>query len=103
MATFSPEKCDPFTSSSMLKREDNTEFLYEALPNSEAIRLLELLPGTEDEPLICHFHVYPIAIAPMYEAISYVWGDPQNTAHVIANGRTVTVTSNLGDALRRIR
>ena len=38
-----------------------------------------------------------------YEAISYVWGDPNNTRDIECNGNTVQITTNLADALLQFR
>lgn len=41
--------------------------------------------------------------APEYEAISYAWGDPENTMPIFCNGRELGVTVNLIDAFVRVR
>ena len=46
----------------------------------------------------------PINLArPLYEAVSYVWGDQSNTRSIRLNGRDVQVTENLDAALRSLR
>lgn len=77
--------------------------LYEVLPRGSFFRLLKLLPGKEDEPITCELSVHDIMMAPPYEALSYVWGDPTITSEVLCNGQRFNVTINLKGALQRLR
>lgn len=40
---------------------------------------------------------------PQYEALSYVWGKPNNVSPILLNGRVWNVTANLELALRHFR
>lgn len=40
---------------------------------------------------------------PDYEAISYVWGDPESTETIYCNGLQLKITVNLAHGLRHIR
>jgi hypothetical protein len=80
------------------------ETIYEPLPPGEFIRVLSLQPGEADEDIECSLEVVDIESSKeSYEAISYVWGDPNDTADVQCNGRRVPITVSLADALRIFR
>jgi hypothetical protein len=67
------------------------------------IRVVELLPGSGHETIRCSFHVASLDSHPVYEALSYVWGDPDITRLIIVNGIETQVTANLECALQHIR
>ncbi|KAF5872490.1 putative het-domain-containing protein [Botrytis fragariae] len=82
---------------------------YSLLPaNGEIIRLLRLLPS-EDEaaPLHCELQDYSLrrstTRAHLYEALSYVWGDPDITLPIFVGKKKFQVTVNLYAALLRLR
>ncbi|MCJ1247936.1 hypothetical protein MMC30_005151 [Trapelia coarctata] len=81
--------------------------MYSPLPNG-FIHILELYPGQEHDQLECILR--QVLLDPgstgstsSYEALSYVWGDQTRTSPLICNGREIRVTTNLYDALRRLR
>jgi hypothetical protein len=70
---------------------------------SSDIRLFTLLPGLRsDEIEGCVFRV-PLDQAPSCEALSYVWGDPQETSPMSLDGRAFLVTKNLVSAMLNLR
>ncbi|KAI0459249.1 heterokaryon incompatibility protein-domain-containing protein [Xylaria acuta] len=76
----------------------------QALSNNQThIRLLELLPGRRDEPVKCSLAEVALNEVPSYEALSYVWGDPNDTVIVLINNTIFYITKNLHLALLRIR
>ena len=77
-------------------------YQYEALP-TETFRVFELLPGVEGDPISCLLHDANWADLPVYEAISYAWGDPKATTPVILDGKRLDVTVNLQTALKHFR
>ncbi|THV52588.1 hypothetical protein BGAL_0075g00340 [Botrytis galanthina] len=86
-----------------------SSYSYSSLPASgEDIRLLRLLPS-EDEaaPLHCKLRDYSLRRSTprthLYEAISYVWGDPHNTLPIYVDKKQFQVTVNLHAALLRLR
>jgi hypothetical protein len=80
------------------------ETIYEPLPPGEFIRVLTLQPGEADEDIECSLEVVDIESSKeSYEAISYVWGDPDNTVDVQCNRLRVPITVSLADALRNFR
>ncbi|PQE18702.1 hypothetical protein CJF30_00009696 [Rutstroemia sp. NJR-2017a BBW] len=84
-------------------------YRYSSLPpGSESIRLLRLLPS-EDEaaPLCCKLCNYSLQRSSlrthMYEALSYVWGDPKETLPIRVDENQFRITANLHAALLRLR
>ena len=69
------------------------------------IRLLTLSPALrQSDPIVCNLHVVSLeGEKPIYEAISYVWGDPKVTVPIEVSNRPFQVTANLATALRRFR
>jgi hypothetical protein len=63
---------------------DDTIFLTASTRNYHMvttgdIRVLSLLPGLFDDPLRCLMTVEPIEQQPIYDALSYMWGNPSET------------------------
>lgn len=76
---------------------------YEALPKPSCIRLLTIEPGLERDKIRCNFQVVDLSVSPPYEAVSYVWGNPNPPTLIACNGVRMNITQNLADALRRFR
>nr|POF25959.1 heterokaryon incompatibility protein 6, or allele [Quercus suber] len=66
------------------------------------IRVLELYPGVDNEPLRANLRVVPLAALP-YCAISYCWGSPIRTKQLIVNQHSIDITENLFAVLRKHR
>ncbi|KAF2733188.1 HET-domain-containing protein, partial [Polyplosphaeria fusca] len=66
-------------------------------------RLLQLLPGEYDEPITCN--LFPIDSVELYEyeALSYVWGQVNNSSIIHVNDWEMLITENLEVALRSLR
>jgi hypothetical protein len=86
-----------------------SSYLYSLLsPDGDNIRLLRLLPN-EDEaaPLYYKLRNYSLRrLSPqthLYEALSYVWGDPDKTLSICVDKNRFQVTVNLHAALLRLR
>ena len=64
-----------------------------------------MLPGAFEDPVEVELSAVELEKAPLYEAISYAWGDLslQDSKAVTCRGASVPVTVNLFDALRRFR
>ncbi|KAF2245420.1 HET-domain-containing protein [Trematosphaeria pertusa] len=78
--------------------------IYESLPEVEYLRVLKLHPGAHNDEIKCHLEIVsPECSKDQYEAISYVWGDPNITTEITCNRKHVPVTVNLVDALRTFR
>jgi hypothetical protein len=46
-------------------------YIYQPLESPDQFRLVELLPGTEDEPLHVELHTYHLNEAPPFDSLSY--------------------------------
>jgi len=83
------------------------EYQYEGLKSPRGIRILELQPGRNDEPIICNLRhaVLPSATEDdcRYDALSYVWGDKSNPISIRCGKGVVKVTKNLHVALLHLR
>ncbi|ORX92930.1 heterokaryon incompatibility protein-domain-containing protein, partial [Clohesyomyces aquaticus] len=67
------------------------------------IRLLALLPGECTDPVSCQLHIDSLDREPLYEALSYVWGDSNEHRTILLDETEFPVTDNLYAALRRLR
>ncbi len=68
------------------------------------IRLLHLHSGEPDDPLVCSLDTVSLDENVVYEAVSYVWGDPEGERRSITvDGKEHNVTVNLYNALRAFR
>ncbi|RYO97352.1 hypothetical protein DL764_007330 [Monosporascus ibericus] len=80
--------------------------LYQSLnPDTPTIRLLTLHPGDWDAPISCHLFTTRLTDACSYKALSYCWktdGDSPDV-DISCNLRTLTISSNLNAALKRLR
>ncbi|KAF2495476.1 HET-domain-containing protein [Lophium mytilinum] len=76
---------------------------------ANSIRLLRLLPNEDENAMIeCQLFEYffpdPDTGTHLYEALSYVWGDPQtNRSRILLSNCPFGVTANLHAALSRLR
>jgi hypothetical protein len=78
--------------------------LYPTLdPESRQIRLFTLQPGTFGDPIQGFLSQVSLDDEPDYEALSYVWGDPEVTLPISLSGNDFGVTTNLESALRHLR
>jgi Heterokaryon incompatibility protein (HET) len=69
-----------------------------------AIRLLDLLPSSDPSSEIqCKLWNVDLDERPSYKALSYVWGDPENTVQILVDGKSYNVTVNCEAALYRLR
>lgn len=82
-------------------------YIYNILRTSNAIRLLWLEPGRGGDPLRGDLHRTELCDAtgftPDFEALSYVWGKADYTHTLQTSRGIVRITSNLAQALRRLR
>ncbi|KAL4888376.1 heterokaryon incompatibility protein-domain-containing protein [Aspergillus ambiguus] len=69
----------------------------------DEIRLLKVYPGAGNEVIQCELLKASLGADPIYSALSYVWGAQTKKERILVNGRNISVTTNLYQALRRIR
>ena len=72
-------------------------------PRQRQIRLIQLEPGAWPDGIRCSIHTISFDGQPVYDALSYVWGDPNNRKPIQLNGHSFEVTENLWIVLRRLR
>jgi hypothetical protein len=67
-------------------------------------RLLQLMNGCHDsEPVRIRLTIYGLLQAPVYEALSYVWGNPETVYEIECDGMSMMVNENVYKALRQLR
>ncbi|KUJ08711.1 HET-domain-containing protein, partial [Mollisia scopiformis] len=66
-------------------------------------RLLKILPGLEHAVIKCELEVVDLESRPRFEALSYVWGNPNPPNTIECNNQPHSVTPNLALAIRRLR
>ncbi|KAM0718420.1 hypothetical protein Q7P37_005490 [Cladosporium fusiforme] len=84
-------------------RFDRSHPLYIQLINGEAIRLLELAPGSGAQRIDIRLCIFELGHCPPFDAISYVWGDESRRANVFCNDRILSITESLAAALHTVR
>lgn len=77
--------------------------LYAKLQGETAIRLIELGAGHAHQPIVVSLINVESVSALQYDAISYVWGDPEITTDIICDGQRTHITVNLHWALLHVR
>jgi hypothetical protein len=84
-------------------RSQHAAYVHESLPDSKThIRLLKILQGGFNQQVVCQMSTWPAADAPMYDAISYTWGDPDATTTIIINGKQKIVRRNCEYGLQQV-
>ncbi|ERF76469.1 hypothetical protein EPUS_06131 [Endocarpon pusillum Z07020] len=78
-------------------------YKYQPVKNADEFRLLRLEPGRGSDPIRCRLENVSLRSKPKYEALSYTWGDPQNTKAILCGDGRVDVTISLFTALERLR
>ncbi|KAF3348426.1 hypothetical protein VD0002_g9791 [Verticillium dahliae] len=79
------------------------EASYEPLSDS-SIRLLTIKPSAKrTDKIVCELRTVAFDDHVRYRALSYVWGDPDETGVASVNGKSCRFTLNLIEALRQLR
>jgi Heterokaryon incompatibility protein (HET) len=78
-------------------------YQYSTLQNPDTFRLLVIEPGTQDSEIRCLILQNSLTNNPIYEALSYTWGDPTKTHALRCGSKRIGVTANLHSALRYLR
>jgi hypothetical protein len=78
-------------------------YKYQKLPLSSSFRVLELLPGIDQDELAYNLHFADWSKPPPYEAISYAWGEASCKVSVSCDGYKMQITENLRSALLYLR
>lgn len=81
-----------------------TSPIYQPLDvNGFEIRMLTILPGRPESVVRCSLETTYLINPAKYAALSYCWGDADNTTCIVVNDAECSVTVNLADALRHLR
>lgn len=85
-----------------------TLYYYSLLsPGDNSIRLLHLIPNKNETAIIkCQLFTYSLEPGKgtyLYEALSYVWGDPHETVPIFVDDFVFPITAGLHAALLRLR
>ncbi|RAK94829.1 HET domain-containing protein, partial [Aspergillus ibericus CBS 121593] len=81
---------------------------YSPLPPKSYTRMIRLLPDEDkDAPIRCELFNYNLSHSGdeghLYEALSYVWGNPVTSHSIILNSRGFLITESLHTALLHLR
>ena len=77
---------------------------YQLLDTHLSIRVLNVLPAKSLlDDIECELQVVRLIDGPVYEALSYTWGDESHRRYISVNDQRFSVTSNLWAALRYLR
>ncbi|KAF2494412.1 HET-domain-containing protein [Lophium mytilinum] len=87
------------------------EYRYSGITSApNHIRLLTLLPGLHNDTIRITLTDVDLSLNddhsvsfPLYECLSYTWGDSTDRTIIYVDGRVITVTKNLGEALKYLR
>jgi len=82
----------------------NLPFEYHPLEESKSdIRLAYVYAGANDDTIRLSLIHVPLSSAPKYEALSYRWGNLEETSSILVDGFGFKVTSSLASALSNLR
>jgi hypothetical protein len=93
----------------MATRSTQESYRYSSLTQTDSIRLIELQPSADKTAAVeCNLihttlNLLQEDIFYHYTALSYVWGDVQETATVVVSGQLLEVTASLDCALKHLR
>lgn len=76
---------------------------YKVPLEESCIRLLTIKPGNASDHLELDLSTVSLNTSPVYEAISYCWGDASLTDVVLCDGHDVSITQSLFGALGELR
>lgn len=80
-----------------------TNYRYVSLTNPTHIRLLSLHPGSGDDEIACDLNTAVLGDQPVFEALSYKWGDATQRLPLKCGDGVASATVNLHSALWHLR
>ena len=83
--------------------QSTTNGLYSPLLGLRDIRLLEVLPGDDAGMVVTSMITVSLDSKPTYVALSYAWGDAAQTRTIECNGKSISITTSLAEALKAFR
>lgn len=82
---------------------DSALYQYEPLQSPSHIRILKIEPGDQTTSLRCSLIQMSLDDGPIFEALSYAWGEANHLYEVGCDGKIIKITQNLHDALESMR
>lgn len=67
------------------------------------IRILLVRPGKEDQRIVCEHEIVSLEKPGEFEAVSYCWGQRDNSREITLNGTPFRISSSLESTLRYLR
>lgn len=80
-----------------------SDSVYEPLPDDHSIRVLIVEPESAGSDLQTRLEIVDLDKEMAYEAMSYTWGDPKDQVPLQVRSQTVMIPKNLENALKRLR
>lgn len=82
-----------------------SQFQHDELPDCHThMRLLKINEDAGDGSYIsCELTTWPLHAAPAYDAISYTWGNPEDTTNIFLNTFNFSVRKNCWTVLQQVR
>ena len=78
--------------------------IYPPLPSSNSFRLLGILPAEKHAPIETALVSVTVRTTKLvYDALSYVWGSASDRTDIQCNGKPVSITQSLAEALLHLR
>jgi hypothetical protein len=78
-------------------------YMHGPLSTDNSIRVLELQPGRLGEPLEGRLLEVCLSNEPVFDALSYCWGEPIFDSRLICDSQTMYITEGLATALDNLR
>lgn len=78
-------------------------YVYKPIEKPDGLRMLEILPGTDDSEIHINLSHQPLGSLDKCEALSYEWGSNDRRHDIICDGRVIKGTSNLITVLHHLR
>jgi len=78
-------------------------YSYPPLPGTSHIRVLYLHPGQEGEMISVELYEVSLDKGPVYEALSYEWGEKSGSIPIRCGAHCLLVTPNLWETMQRLR
>ncbi len=93
----------PTIGGSCVAIQTTTNGFYSPLPGQRDIRLLEVLSGDDSDIVVTSLVTVSLDSKPTYAALSYAWGDATQTSIIECNGKSISITTSLAQALKAFR
>lgn len=100
-----PQPCGSMSSKRIQASSSNlSSHHYEPLDRQKkSIRLLQVLPGEEDDTIKCEHHHCDLNSQLGYQALSYMWDHEGDQVPIICDGKPLTVGNNLWKFMQMYR